>query len=134
VIIPEGICLPDHPAAASGTSERKAHRSSTIPRSQKTEKKTPTAKADQKTPRDTDTMTTDSPKADATDTATVQPWGNHTKKASHNDANSHSTENDSKCSTKHSKPANTQDKPTKSKKTVYRNPKNKTASTLSLKK
>jgi predicted RNA-binding protein (virulence factor B family) len=136
VIIPEGICLPDHPAAASGTSERKAHRSSTIPRSQKTEKKTPAAKTDQKTPRDTDTMTTDSPKADATDTdtATVQPWGNHTKKASHSDANNRSPENDSKRSTKHSKPANTQDKSTKSKKTVYRNPKNKTASTLSLKK
>lgn len=146
VIIPEGICLPDHPAAAAPVSERNAYRSSTTPRNkeitpneergQKPDPKTSdvnTPAAHKNEPRDTANMTTDNSSAEPTETASVQPWGNRTKKDSNADTPKpeHSKPAQSKAnSTRTDKNA----KPAKSKKTVYRNPKNKTTSTLSLKK
>lgn len=127
VIIPEGICLPDHPAAATAVSERNAYRSSTTPRSDKETPKNET--------RDSTNMTTDNPSAESPKTASVQPWGNRTKQDSKPEqAKPAQSKTHAAPSDKNAKPAGKKAKPTKSKKTVYRNPKTKTASTLSLKK
>lgn len=147
VIIPEGICLPDHPSAAAPISERNAYRSSTIPRNKAAdsnkEQDTDKSATHNNESRDSDKMTTDNPTADTNKTASVQPWGNRTSKESKPESEataekpaksayskSH-TKTDSKS---HSARPDKSSKPAKSKKTVYRNPKNKTASTLSLKK